>query len=212
MDGESGFSVGDAPKLQSRCSTEHGEVPFVASQFEDALKTNTIESYSNFIRHNMIRCDGKCELIEQAASGIYRILTADFPRRFYSLNINYWDLSARLPEAIRKGEPLVLAFVSRQWQLPDVPSWTVHFAEIAGVSVRLKGMAPTVNAGAGGVWRAQGGDIEKPIDIAPFGRAEHVWSCYSGQWKNATVLLNYYGTYGAEKHFFKLHCQTTFPT
>jgi len=69
----------------------------------------------------------------------------------------------------------------------DRVRWAVD--EIA----RLDDMVATIRTPRSGTWRARGGRFQGPVEIGPFGRAVHRWSCLIGPRPGSTITLAYFG-------------------
>ncbi len=193
-------SVGDTPAV----------VPHEAAErhaLDVAFCEGTIAALVRFLRHRPASL-----LANEAVDRICVLLAAEFPSHRYVASLRRAGLKQELLSAIRGRRPALIAFASKQVRYREVWTWTTHFVELAGTAARIERMVPTVHTPERGVFRAPGGNLERPLEIEPFGRATHQWSCWAGPWRGGTVALNYFGASSADGRLVPIHCFARYPT
>lgn len=159
----------------------------------------------------LIRTSKDKTAIRDAVDSIQQVLVDEFLPYRYSPSIPLDALRSELPAALRGNRPLIIAFAPKVVRPRETCAWMIHFVEIAGVGATLDRMVPTITTRADGQWRASGGQIATPIVIPSFGRARYRWSCWNGLWGGGSVVLSFFGVYGPENRFLKVHATAQFP-
>ena len=174
--------------------------------FDAAIRKGTIEALVRFLEGRPATL-----LVDEAVDRICILLAAEFPSHRYVASMPRVRLKRELLGAIRGRRPAVIAFASKQVRYREVWTWTTHFVELAGTAARIERMVPTIHTPQQGVFRAPGGNLNQPLEIEPFGRATHQWSCWAGPWRDSTVALNYFGAAADDDRVFPIHCLARYP-
>jgi hypothetical protein len=175
------------------------------ADFGRAEQTGRPQGFVEFMRRHPTS-----EMVGEAAQRIAELLAVEFPGEQYECSISLSELGSHLLTGVREGKPVVLVFTREDQADRAAWSWTIHFVEVAGVGARIHDVVASIRTPRDGTWRA-GSDLKGPLQIPPFGRATHQWSCLIGPWGGSRVTLTVLGSYGEKGQLLAIHSQPQWP-
>lgn len=151
--------------------------------------------------------------VKAAVNRISEILLREFPSSHFDSNLTEGLLESQLPEKVREGSAMVVAFVEKQAIDQSLWSWTIHLVETAGVAAKIDTMVAAVRTRGSSTMKAR--EVFKPpLHIPPFGAVSHTWQFLCKPWEDCRIRLSFSGysySYGEPRGMVVVHCPEQCP-